>query len=94
MACRYPGNACIEWIKQRCVAFTARLLEAHLERRTHHETLELRFHDSIGAAGAGQAQIVAVLCGQFEDFTLKNFFAISRYFAVSSGVVTWPPMWA
>ena len=62
------------------VAFASRFIETHLEGRTHHETLELGFHDTIRAAGACQAQIVAVLCRQLEGFTLKNFFDIARYF--------------
>ena len=61
MARRYPCDARVEGIEQRRFPLPLRLLDAHVERRAHHETLELRLHDPVRAAGTRQAQLVATL---------------------------------
>ena len=61
MARRDPRDARVEGIEQRRFPLALRLLDAHVERRAHHEALELRLHDPVRAAGTGQAQLVATL---------------------------------
>ena len=61
MARRHPCDARVEGIEQRRFPLALRFLEAHVERRAHHEPLELRLHDAVRAAGTGQAQLVATL---------------------------------
>ena len=61
MARRHPCDAGVEGKEQRRFPLPLRFLEAHLERRAHHEPLELRLHDAVCAAGTGQAQLVAAL---------------------------------
>ena len=65
MARRDPRDARVEGIEQRRFPLPLRLFDAHVERRAHHETLELRLHDAVGAAGTRQAQLVAALRGHF-----------------------------
>ena len=61
MARRHPCDARVEGKEQRRFPLPLRFLEAHVERRAHHEPLELRLHDAVCAAGTGQAQLVAAL---------------------------------
>jgi hypothetical protein len=61
MARRNPGDARVEGIQQRRFPLPLRFLDAHVERRAHHETLELRLHDPVRAARTGQPQLVAPL---------------------------------
>ena len=57
----HPGDARLEGIEQRRFPLPLRLLDAHVEGRAHHEPLELRLHDPVGAARTRQAQLVATL---------------------------------
>ena len=61
MARRDPRNARVEGVEQGLFPLALRLVEAHVERRAHHEALELGLHDPVRAAGTGQAQVVATL---------------------------------
>jgi hypothetical protein len=61
MAHRDPGHASVEGVEQGLVPLALRLVEVHVERRAHHEALELGLHDPVRAAGTGQAQVVATL---------------------------------
>src|SRR4051812_49744427 len=61
MARRDPRNARVEGVEQGLFPFALRLVEADVERRAHHEALELGLHDSVRATGTGQAQVVATL---------------------------------
>src|SRR4029077_2453256 len=58
----YPRDLRVEGIKQRRFTFALRLLDAHLERRPHHEALQLRFHHPVRPARARQAELVATTC--------------------------------
>ena len=62
MASGYPCDARLEGIEQRRFPLPFRFLDAHAERRAHHEPLELRLHDPVCAARTRQAQLVATLC--------------------------------
>ena len=57
-----PGDRRHEGIEQRRFALPLRLLDPHAERRAHHEALQLRLHDPVGAARARQAQLVTAVC--------------------------------
>ena len=61
MARHDPCDARVERIEQRRFPLPLRFLEAHGKRRAHHETLELRLHDTIRAARTRQAQLIATL---------------------------------
>src|SRR5258708_2014966 len=54
-------HARVEGVEQGLFPLALRLVEAHVERRAHHEALELSLHDPVRAAGTGQAQVVAML---------------------------------
>src|SRR5689334_20289372 len=56
-----PRHARVEGVEQGLFALALRLVEADVERRAHHEALELGLHDPVRAAGPGQAQVVATL---------------------------------
>ena len=62
MASGYPCDARVKGIEQRRFPLPFRFLDAHTERRAHHEPLELRLHDPVRAARTRQAQLVATLC--------------------------------
>ena len=62
MASGYPCDARLEGIEQRRFPLPFRFLDAHVERRAHHEALELRLHDPVRAARTRQPQLVATLC--------------------------------
>src|SRR4051812_5922636 len=57
-----PCDGRLEGIEQRLFPLPFRFVEAHAERRAHHEPLELRLHDPVRAAGTRQPQLVARLC--------------------------------
>ena len=61
MARRNPRKARVEGVEQGLFPLARRLVEAHVERRAHHEALELGLHDPVRAAGTGQAQVIAAL---------------------------------
>src|SRR5436190_22692395 len=61
MARRDPRNARVEGVEQGLFPLALGLVEAQVERRAHHEALELGLHDPVRAAGTGQAQVVATL---------------------------------
>src|SRR5450759_3478755 len=65
MAGRHPRDARVEGIEQRRFPLAFRLRDAHVERRAHHETLDLRLHDPVRAARTRQAQLVATLRAHF-----------------------------
>src|SRR5450759_2832561 len=67
MACRHPRDARVEGIEQRRFPLALRLRDAHVERRAHHETLDLRLHDPVRAARTRQAQLVATLRAHVES---------------------------
>ena len=62
MASSDPCDARLEGIEQRRLPLPFRFLDAHAERRAHHEPLELRLHDPVRAARTRQPQLVATLC--------------------------------
>ena len=61
MARRDPRHARVEGVEQGLLSLALRRVEPHVERRAHHQALELGLHDPIRATGAGQAQFVATL---------------------------------
>src|SRR4051794_7085694 len=57
-----PCDGRLEGIEQRLFPLPFRFVDAHVERRAHHEPLELRLHDPVRAARTRQPQLVATLC--------------------------------
>src|SRR6478609_7780418 len=53
-----PGAAGIERIEERGLALAGCLGQADIERRPHDETLQLRLHHAIRAAGTRQSKVV------------------------------------
>src|SRR6478736_4937428 len=67
MARRDPRHARVEGVEQGLFPLALRLVEAHVERRAHHEALELGLHDPVRAARTDQAQVVATLRAHVSD---------------------------
>ena len=59
MAGGHPRNSRVEWIKEGGFPFALRIRHADLERRPHHQALQLRLHDPVGSSRTGQTKFVA-----------------------------------